>query len=170
LTVHCWAREFGPTRACLQLLVASSRTFPTLDFHQPTNANIRPNYHTIASRSSKPHTIAMAATGFALPDGLREVFANVNLEDIAKAITNVTLADFTHLLDVAKGHELNADTVAKLYEEARKLPGAGTTLTAVTLVISIINFYYPIAAITPLMTALGFTNHNLAGGTNVCKR
>jgi hypothetical protein len=106
----------------------------------------------------------MATTGLALPDGLREVFANVNLEDITKAITNVTLADFTHLIDVAKGRELNADTITKLYEEASKLHGAGSALMAAALVILIVIFCFPMAVATPFLAALGFTNIGPAAG------
>lgn len=111
----------------------------------------------------------MAANGLALPDSLRELFANVNLEDITKAITNVTLADFTHLIDVARGRELNAETITKLYEEASKLHGAGTALMAAALVVFVIIFCFPMAAATPLLTALGFTNANLAAGMSVCE-
>jgi hypothetical protein len=111
----------------------------------------------------------MAANGFTLPDGLRELFANVNLEDIAKAIKNVTLDDFTHLFNIAKGRELNAETITNLYEAARKLPGVGTTLMAAALVIFVIIFCFPMAAATSFLTALGFTNFGPAAGMNVYK-
>jgi hypothetical protein len=106
----------------------------------------------------------MAANGLALPDGLRELFARVNTEDITGAIKNISLADFNHLADFAKGRELNADTISKLYEEARELPGAGSTLMAAALVILIIIFCFPMAAATPVLTLLGFTNIGPAAG------
>ncbi|KAH0286483.1 hypothetical protein M436DRAFT_51169 [Aureobasidium namibiae CBS 147.97] len=100
----------------------------------------------------------MAANGLALPDGLHKLFTQVNLEDITKAITNVTLADFTHPVNTAKGRELNAETVTMLYEEASKLHGAGATLMAAALVTFVIIFCFPMAAATPFLTMLGFTN------------
>jgi hypothetical protein len=108
----------------------------------------------------------MAANGLALPDGLRELFAKVNFTDITVAIENISLADFTHLAKFAKGRELNADTVNKLYEEASKLPGAGSTLMAAALVILIIIFCFPMAAATPFLSLLGFTNIGPAAGMN----
>ncbi|KAI4736069.1 hypothetical protein E4T50_13427 [Aureobasidium sp. EXF-12298] len=104
----------------------------------------------------------MAFNGLALPDSLRELFANVNLEDITKAITNVTLTDFNHLINVAKGRELNTDTVIKLYEEASKVHGAGSALMAAGLVISVISFCFPMAALSPISTALGFVGYGIA--------
>jgi len=109
----------------------------------------------------------MAVNGLALPDGLHKLFTQVNLEDITKAITNVTLADFTHLINTAKGRELNAETVTKLYEEASKLHGAGTTLMAAALVMLVIIFCFPMAVATPFLTALGFTNIGPAAGMDV---
>lgn len=44
-----------------------------------------------------------------LPPWLRDLIKKVNLADMTKAITNVTLADFKHLIDTAKSRELNAD-------------------------------------------------------------
>lgn len=111
----------------------------------------------------------MAVNGLALPDGLHKLFTQVNLEDITKAITNVTLADFTHLINTAKGRELNAETVTKLYEEASKLHGAGTTLMAAALVMFVIIFCFPMAVATPFLTALGVTNIGPAAGTDVHK-
>jgi hypothetical protein len=152
--------------------VASNRTFQTLDFHQlPTNQYIHSplitDYQSTASDSPKPTSINMASSGFNLPDSLRELFANVKLEDITSAIKNITLADFTHLFNMAKGRELNAETITKLYEEARKLPGVGTTLMAAALVIFVIIFCFPMAAATPFLAALGFTNIGPAAGMNI---
>jgi hypothetical protein len=106
----------------------------------------------------------MASSGFNIPDSLRDLFANVKLEDLTSAIKNITLADFTHLIDVAKGRELNAETITKLYEEASKLNGAGSALMAAALVILIIIFCFPMAAATPVLTFLGFTNIGPAAG------
>jgi hypothetical protein len=106
----------------------------------------------------------MATGGFSLPEGLHELFAKVNLTDITDAIKNVTLADFTHLMDFAKGRELNVETITKLYEEARELPGAGSTLMAAALVILIVIFCFPMAAATPFLSLLGFTNIGPAAG------
>lgn len=106
----------------------------------------------------------MAANGLALPDALHKLFTQVNLEDMTKAVTNVTLADFTHLIDVAKGRELNTETITKLYEEASKLHGAGSALMAAALVIFVVIFCFLMAAATPLLTALGFTNIGPAAG------
>lgn len=99
-----------------------------------------------------------------LPPWLRDLIKNVNLADMTKAITNVTLADFKHLIDTAKGRELNADTVKKLFDEAKKLPGAGTVLTAAALVVSVIIFCFPMALATPFLSALGFTSIGPAAG------
>lgn len=104
------------------------------------------------------------ADSFGLPEVLREVFAKVKLEDITDAIRNVTLADFTHLIDLAKGRELNGETITKLYEEARKLPGVGTALMAAALVIFVIMFCFPMAAATTFLTLLGFTSIGPAAG------
>jgi hypothetical protein len=108
----------------------------------------------------------MAANGLALPGGLHGLFAKVNLQDITTAMRNITLADFNHLAEFAKGRELNADTISKLYEEARKLPGAGSTLMAAALVILIIILCFPMAAVTPFLSLLGFTNLGPAAGTD----
>ncbi|KAI4851919.1 hypothetical protein E4T44_01832 [Aureobasidium sp. EXF-8845] len=100
----------------------------------------------------------MAANGLTLPDGLRELLARVNLEDVTGAIRNISLADFNHLAEFAKGRELNAETITKLYEEATRVPGVETTLMAAALVIFVIMFCFPMAAATPVLTLLGFTN------------
>jgi hypothetical protein len=107
------------------------------------------------------------ADNFGLPEVLRDLFAKVKLEDITDAIRNVTLADFTHLINQAKGRELNSETITNLFEEARKLPGVGTTLMAAALVIFVIMFCFPMAAATPFLTLLGFTNIGPAAGMNL---
>jgi hypothetical protein len=111
----------------------------------------------------------MATGDFNLSERLRDLFANVKLEDITDAVRRTTLAEITHLFDMAKECEFNTATVTRLYEEARKLPSTGTIIAAATLVISVINFYYPMAAITPLLTALGFIDPAPAPGMDVCK-
>jgi hypothetical protein len=111
----------------------------------------------------------MATSGFSLPEGLRELFAKVDLTDITNAMENITLTDFNHLMDFAKGRELNAETITKLYEEATKLPGVGTALMAAALVVFVIMFCFPMAAATPVLTMLGFTNIGPAAGMNVNK-
>ncbi|THW03078.1 hypothetical protein D6D26_03780 [Aureobasidium pullulans] len=63
----------------------------------------------------------MAANGLDLPEWLHKLFTEVNLEGITQAMTNVTLKDFTHLVDFVKDRDLNADTITELFEEANKL-------------------------------------------------
>jgi hypothetical protein len=111
----------------------------------------------------------MATARLDLSDSLRDLFARIKLEDITNAIKHTTLAEITHLIDMAKECEFNAETFNKLYQEVRKLPSTGTIIAAATLVISVINFYYPVAAITPLLTALGFIDPAPAPGMDVCK-
>ncbi|KAG9598456.1 hypothetical protein KCU77_g9926, partial [Aureobasidium melanogenum] len=106
----------------------------------------------------------MAANGHELPEWLGQLFTQVNLEDITQAMENITLADFTHLINIARGQELNADSVTKLYEEASKLSGAGTALISAALVIAVIAFCFPMAAAALLLTPLGFTMNNIAAG------
>lgn len=124
-----------------------------------------PHHHVEVSQP----TIIMAANALALPDGLHSLLTRVHLEDITKAITNVTLSDFTHLINTARGRELNAEIVTKLYAEASKLPGAGSALMAATFVIFVVIFCFPMAAAAPLLTALGFKNASLAADMFVCK-
>ncbi|KAG9530904.1 hypothetical protein KCU93_g2099, partial [Aureobasidium melanogenum] len=107
----------------------------------------------------------MATNGHELPEWLGQLFTQVNLEDITHAMKNITLADFTHLINIARGQELNADTVTKLYEEASKLSGAGTALIAAALVIAVIAFCFPMAAAAMFLTPLGFTMNNIAAAS-----
>jgi hypothetical protein len=102
----------------------------------------------------------MATARLDLSDSLRDLFARIKLEDITNAIKHTTLAEITHLIDMAKECEFNAETFNKLYQEVRKLPSTGTIIAAATLVISVINFYYP---------ALGFIDPAPAPGMDVCK-
>lgn len=106
----------------------------------------------------------MATNGHELPEWLGQLFTQVNLEDITHAMKNITLADFTHLINIARDQELSADTVTKLYEEASKLSGAGTALLAAALVIAVIAFCFPMAAAAMFLTPLGFTMNNIAAG------
>lgn len=106
----------------------------------------------------------MAANAHELPEWLHQLFTQVNLEDITQAMKNITLADFTHLINVAKGQELNAATITKLYEEASKLSGAGTALFTAALVIAVIAFCFPMTAAALFLTPLGFTMNNIAAG------
>lgn len=107
----------------------------------------------------------MAANGLDLPEWLHKLFTEVNLEGITQAMTNVTLKDFTHLVDFVKGRELNADTITKLFEEANKLSGAGTAFAAACLVFSVIHICFPWALAAPFLNMIGFTVANLAPGT-----
>jgi hypothetical protein len=122
-------------------LPAASRSFqsrlPNTGLASIDNQHKHPTILQTAASSSltATHPIDMAANGLALPDGLHGLFASVNLQDVINAMRNITLADFNHLAEFAKGRELNADTISKLYEEARKLPGAGSTVMAAALVI-----------------------------------
>lgn len=86
----------------------------------------------------------MAANGLDLPEWLHKLFTEVNLEGITQAMTNVTLKDFTHLVDFVKDRDLNADTITELFEEANKL--------------------------APFLNMIGFTVANLAPGTYYCCR
>ncbi|THW84701.1 hypothetical protein D6D15_08639 [Aureobasidium pullulans] len=104
----------------------------------------------------------MAANGLDLPEWLHKLFTEVNLEGITQAMTNVTLKDFTHLVDFVKGRELNADTITKLFEEANKLSGAGTAFAAACLVFSVIHICFPWALAAPFLNMIGFTVTNLA--------
>lgn len=106
----------------------------------------------------------MAANAHELPEWLGQLFAQVNLEDITQAMKNITLADFIHLINIAKGQEFNTTTVIKLYEEASKLSGAGTALFTAALVIAVIAFCFPMAATALFLTPLGFTMNNIAAG------
>ena len=112
----------------------------------------------------------MAANGLDLPEWLHKLFTEVNLEGITQAMTNVTLKDFTHLVDFVKGRELNADTITKLFEEANKLSGAGTAFAAACLVFSVIHICFPWALTAPFLNMIGFTVANLAPGTYCCCR
>ncbi|KAH0142962.1 hypothetical protein KCU67_g13790, partial [Aureobasidium melanogenum] len=107
----------------------------------------------------------MATNGHELPEWLGQLFTQVNLEDITHAMKNITLADFTHLINIARGQELNADTVTKLYEEASKLSGAGTALLAAALVIAVIAFCFPMTTFAMFFTPLGFTMSNIAAAS-----
>ena len=110
----------------------------------------------------------MAANSHELPEWLHQLFTQVNLEDITSAMKNITLADFTHLINIAKGQEFNTTTVTKLYEEASKISGAGTALITAALVIAVIAFCFPMAAAALFPTPLGFTMNNVAAGKFIC--
>lgn len=77
---------------------------------------------------------------------------------------NITLADFTHLINIAKGQELNVTTITKLYEEASKLSGAGTALITAALVVAVIAFCFPMSVAALFLTPLGFSINNVAAG------
>ncbi|CAD0084363.1 unnamed protein product, partial [Aureobasidium vineae] len=132
----------------------SAELLAPLTSHQPITNTL----HTPTSTSRPPHLINMADNLHELPEWLSQLFAKVNLEDITLAMRNITLRDFTHLVNFARGKELNATTITQLYEEASKLSGAGTALLAAALVIAVIIFCFPMAAATPFLTLLGFTN------------
>lgn len=105
----------------------------------------------------------MAANSHERTEWLGQLFTQVNLENITQAMKNITLADFTHLINMARGQGLNATTVTKLYGEASKLSGAGTALITAALVIAVIAFCFPMAAAAALfLTPLGFTMNNIA--------
>ena len=99
----------------------------------------------------------MAANGLDLPEWLHKLFTEVNLEGITQAMANVTLKDFTHLVDFVKGRELNADTITKLFEEANKLSGAGTAFAAACLVFSVIHICFPWALAAPFLNMILFS-------------
>ncbi|KAI5198160.1 hypothetical protein E4T39_06877 [Aureobasidium subglaciale] len=99
----------------------------------------------------------MALGGLDLPEWLHELLTQVDLQKITQAMTNISLHDFQRLAGFAKDRELNAETIKKLYEEAAKLSGAGTALTAAALVIAVIFLCFPWALASPLLTMLGFS-------------
>ncbi|CAD0092992.1 unnamed protein product [Aureobasidium mustum] len=104
----------------------------------------------------------MAANSHELPEWLHQLLTQVNLEEITSAMENITLADFTRLVNIAKGQELNVTTITKLYEEASKLSGAGTALIAAALVVAVIAFAFPMSVAAVFLTPLGFTMNNIA--------
>lgn len=106
----------------------------------------------------------MAANSHELPECLHQLFTQVNLEDITRAMKNITLANFTYLITIARGQELDAATVTKLYEEASRLSGAGTALFTAALVVAVIAFCFPITAAALFLTPLGFRTTNIAAG------
>ncbi|KAG9681468.1 hypothetical protein KCU95_g14719, partial [Aureobasidium melanogenum] len=141
--------------------------FPNSGLYQPSTSNKLSELNSRPSHQYSQPTafFTMAAHGHEVPEWLHQFFTQVKLEDIAHAMRNITLADFTHLINIAKGQKLNATTVTKLYEEASKVSGAGTALFTVALVIAVIAFCFPMAAAALFLTPLGFTMNNIAAAS-----
>jgi hypothetical protein len=118
----------------------------------------------------------MADTKFAEPDqdgapeGLWTLIKQLRIRDLVNAIKQITLDDFQHLANVARGRPLNLETFTLLCKEYSKTRTGCATLITVAIVVCTIILVYPMAVTSPFLNSLGFTDVGPAAGKTLGQR
>jgi hypothetical protein len=99
---------------------------------------------------------------------IKTLVSQLKIQDLVNAIRTVTMNDIERVSNVARGRELNVDTMKLLFEEATKLHNTGNAMIAIGLVICVILLIFPMAVTTPFLATLGFTSVGPAAGIKSC--
>ncbi|KAH0348892.1 hypothetical protein KCU83_g5926, partial [Aureobasidium melanogenum] len=87
----------------------------------------------------------------------------LRIRDLVNAIKQIVLNDFQHLINVARGRQLNLETAILLFKEFVKTRTGCAILITLAVVIGITLFVYPMAVASPFLTTIGFTSAGPAG-------
>lgn len=98
------------------------------------------------------------------PEDPWTLIKQLRIRDLVNAIKQITLDDFQHLANVARGRPLNLETFTFLWKGFIKMRTGCAILIAVAVVVCIILLVYPMVVASPFLAGLGFTNAGPAAG------
>ncbi|KAG9588715.1 hypothetical protein KCU77_g12248, partial [Aureobasidium melanogenum] len=100
-----------------------------------------------------------------VPEDIWTLIKQLRIRDLVNAIKQIVLNDFQHLVNVARGRQLNLETVILLFKEFVKTRTGCAILVALAVAVGIVLLIYPMAAASPFLTTIGFTSAGPAAGS-----